>query len=278
MSQLRKRFIRDLRLRNYSESTIKSYVGHIKRMGQHFNRCPSELSSDQIKEYLNFQLEKGMSWSSVNLILSACNCLYKETLNNSEKIESIKRPKSRKTLPVVLSREEVSVLLGSIRNVKHRALMMTIYSAGLRSGEACRLNLTDIDSKRMRIAVRNGKGHKDREVILSEKLLEYLRYYARLYCPKQYLFYGRDISQPISKSTVGKVFKKTLRRCGIRKNASVHTLRHSYATHLLDRGIDLRIIQQLLGHKSIKTTLLYCHLAKDRFGNTKSPLDDLPIK
>jgi site-specific recombinase XerD len=144
-------------------------------MGQHFNRCPSELSSDQIKEYLSFQLEKGMSWSSVNLILSACNCLYRETLNNAEKIESIKRPKSRKTLPVVLFRDEVSIFLKSIRNVKHRAVMMTIYSAGLRSGEGCRLNVKDIDSKRMRMVVRNGKGHKDREVILSAKLLDYLR-------------------------------------------------------------------------------------------------------
>jgi site-specific recombinase XerD len=154
---------------------------------------------------------------------------------------------------------------------------MTIYSAGLRIGETKNLKLVDIDSSRMRIIVRDAKGHKDREVILSDKLLGILREYYTRYRPISFLFFGFNRNAPISSSTIQKICKRALKRAKIDKKASSHTLRHSYATHLMDKGIDLRIIQALLGHKSIKTTMQYCHLTKSRFADVKSPLDDLVI-
>ena len=208
------------------------------------------------------------------MVHSACNLLYGETLNQIEKVQSIKRPKLPKKLPVVFSEQEVEHLLNQVRNIKHKAILMTIYSAGLRCGELCHLKINDIDSSRMRIAVRDAKGQKDREVILSDKLLRYLREYVKIYRPKDFLFNGQVSGKPISARTLQQVFRKMLTRSNIQKKASLHTLRHSYATHLMNKGIDLRIIQKLLGHKSIKTTLIYCHLSDDRFANTKSPLDD----
>ncbi|MDH3650558.1 MAG: site-specific integrase [Saprospiraceae bacterium] len=277
MSQLRKRFIRDLSIRNYSKRTIQSYVIAVKKLSLFYGRCPSEIQTEEIKEYLNHLQESGRSWSTVNVVMSACNRLYQDTLCQPEKMQSIRRPKNALSLPVVFSEQEVANFLKSFRNIKHKAIFMTIYGGGLRCSEASKMKVRDIDSQRSRIIIRDGKGHKDREVILSYRLLKYLRYYAENYRPQEYLFYGHDITKPISNNTIQKIFRKNLIRSGITKNASTHTLRHSFATHLMNKGIDIRIIQQLLGHKSIKTTLKYCHLAKDRFGNTRSPLDDLSI-
>ena len=220
MSQLRERFIRDLSIHNYSKRTIENYVGSIARLGKFYNQCPSEISSDQIKDYLNYCFKRGQSWSSVNIIMSARNRLYIDTLNQSEKVQSLKRPRTEKKLPVVLSEEEVVTFLSVISNIKHRAIMMTIYSAGLRCGEACNLKVRDIDSKRNRIIIRDAKGHKDREVILSQKLLSYLRHYVKIYRPKEYQFYGQDINNHISSSTLQKVFKNVMARCGILKETN----------------------------------------------------------
>lgn len=274
MSQLRERFIRDLSIRNYSKRTIRSYVIALKGLTRFHKKCPSEITSQEIRDYLNHLTKLGRSWTTINMVLSACNLLYRDTLGQDEKIQSLKRPRLIRKLPVVFSEVEIEHLLKIIKNVKHRAIMMTIYSAGLRCGELCNLKISDIDSTRSRIIIRNAKGHKDREVILSNKLLTYLREYVRIYRPKEYLFNGREAGKPISARTLQQVFRKMITRSGIHKKASLHTLRHSYATHLMNKGIDLRIIQKLLGHKSIKTTLIYCHLSDDRFANTKSPLDD----
>lgn len=277
MSTLRNRFVRDLTIRNYSDRTITSYVKGLIGISKFYSKCPSVLSTSEIKDYLKHLTDEGKSWSTINLVISACNLLYKETLQQPEKIQSIGRPKLQKILPVVFSEEEIECLLSLIKNIKHKAILMTGYSAGLRSGELCNLKIADIDSSRLRIIVRNAKGHRDREVILSKKLLSYLRYYVKIYAPEVYLFNGQNKGNPISRSSLQKIFKNALRTSGIQKNASVHTLRHSFATHLMNQGIDIRIIQQLLGHKSIKTTLIYCHLTSNRFDNTKSPLDDLNI-
>lgn len=274
MSQLRERFIRDLSIRNYSKRTIRSYVAALKGLTRFHRKCPSEITSQEIKDYLNHLTKLGRSWTTVNIVLSACNLLYRDTLGQDEKIQSLKRPKLINKIPVVLSEVEIEHLLKVIKNVKHKAIMMTIYSAGLRCGELSNLRIKDIDSTRSRIIIKNAKGHKDREVILSDKLLNYLREYVRIYRPNDFLFNGQESGKPISASTLQKVFKKALKVSGIQKEASLHTLRHSYATHLMNKGIDLRIVQKLLGHKSIKTTLIYCHLSDDRFANTKSPLDD----
>ncbi len=277
MSNLRKRFIRDLKIRNYSARTITSYVNALIGLSKFYSRCPSTITTSEIKDYLKFLTDQGKSWSTINMVLSACNLLFQETLQQTEKVQSVKRPKMPKVLPVVLSEEEVSFLFSRVRNIKHKAILMTIYSAGLRCSELCNLKIKDIDSSRGRIIVRDAKGHKDREVILSKKLLDYLRYYFHRYEPKIYLFNGHNEGEAIACRTVQVIFQNTLLKCSIQKNASIHTLQHSYATHLMNQGIDIRIIQQLLGHRSIKTTLIYCHLTADRFLNTKSPLDSLNL-
>ena len=277
MSQLRERFIRDLSIRNYSQSTIRSYVAAIQGLSVFHGKCPTEIGGHEIKDYLAHLHKRGLGWSTINHVISACNRLYTDTLGQVEKVQSVKRPKAKTKLPVVFSEEEVEIFLNCIRNIKHRAIFMTIYSGGLRAGEVCRLKINEIDSGRARIIIRDGKGHKDREVILSERLLTYLRKYVQLYRPKEFLFNGQYPNTHITQRTIQQVFQTNLKKSGIGKKASVHTLRHSFATHLMNKGIDIRIVQQLLGHKSIKTTLVYCHLAKDRFGKTKSPLDDLSI-
>lgn len=277
MSKIRERFVRDLQIRNYSDNTIRNYVAAIVKLSKHYGRCPSEISGEEIKDYLQDCLNNHQSWSGTNLILSACNRLYLDTLNQPEKVQHLKRPRTVKKLPVVFSQEEVKQLIRSIRNMKHRAIIMTIYGAGLRSGEARNLKIGDVDSSRKRIVIRDPKGNRDREVILSNHLLEYLRNYVRTYQPKTYLFYGRLTSKPLSNSSLRMVFNRAVRRSGINKKGTLHTLRHSFATHLLNKGIDIRIIQQLLGHRSVKTTMIYCHLNKNKFLEIKSPLDDLDI-
>jgi site-specific recombinase XerD len=277
MSQLRKRFIRDLKIRNYSSNTIRNYVSAVGHLSQFYGICPSAISADQIKDYLEALLKSEKSWSNVNIKMSAFNLFYRDTLEQGWKIQTLKRPKAQKKLPVVFTQEEVTLLLCVIRNVKHRTIMMTIYSAGLRCGEAAKLRIRDIDSKRYRMMIRDGKGHRDREVILSKKLLTHLREYARLFKPIDYLFYGQSINRPISTSSLRKIFNSAVEKSGIQKICHLHTLRHSYATHLLNKGVDIRIIQKLLGHRSVSTTTIYCHISKHRFDNTQSPLDDLAI-
>ncbi len=275
MSQLRERFIRDLTIRNYSPRTIHSYVTVVSKLAQRYEKCPSQVTIEELKEYINERVKAGKSWSTVNLIISAINRFHVDTLGQEHILERIARPKGESKLPCVFSTEDVEALLGCVKNIKHRVLLMTIYSSGLRIGEVCRLKINDIDSSRMRLIVRNGKGHKDREVILSRKLLVALREYFSLYHPEVYLFNGRTPGMPYSISSTRQVFRRALRTSKINKKACPHTLRHSYATHLMDKGIDVRIIQSLLGHKSIKTTMLYCHLTKSKYASVTSPLDDL---
>lgn len=277
MSKLRERYVRDLKLRNYSDRTISSYVGAIIRLSKHYGKCPTQITPDEIKVYLEQGYDSGRSMSWGNIVLSACNQLYRETLDQPERVLSLKRPRLPRKLPVVMSVEEVRQFLVGIKNMKHRVCMMTLYSAGLRSGEARHLQIGDVDSKRSRMFIRHGKGNKDREVILSDRLLTALRRYVRAYRPVSYLFYGRSKDIPLSARSVAKVFKRRIEEMGLQKKASVHTLRHSFATHLMDRGTDIRIVQQLLGHSSVKTTMLYCHLSQDRYKQVKSPLDELSL-
>ena len=275
MSQLRERFIRDLTIRNYSPRTIRSYVSALIHLACKYNKCPSQISAEELKGHINDLVQSGKSWSTVNLVISAVNRFHVESLGNERQLDRLKRPKAELKLPCVLSIEEIDQLMGSVRNLKHRCLLMTIYSAGLRISEVCHLKLSDIDSSRMRIIIRNAKGHKDREVILSPKLLIILRDYFKRYHPQVYLFNGFVYGSPYTVRSTQKVFKKALKQAGINKKASTHTLRHSYATHLMDKGIDIRIIQSLLGHKSMKSTMRYCHLSNAKYADVKSPLDDL---
>lgn len=277
MSQLKQRFIRDLKLRNFSPKTVQCYVCALERVSLHFGRCPSGLSKEELKSYLELQINQGKGWATINNLLTSFKHFYCGTLGRSYFMDQFKRPRHCSKLPTVLSLEEVERLIQSIRNIKHRVLVMTMYSAGLRVSEVIKLKIKDIDSARGRIIIRQPKGNKDREVPLSARLLKELRQYYLIYRPNIYLFNGQTSDKPISDRTTLHVIKQAAKRAKLTKQVSCHTLRHSFATHMMNKGIDIRTIQILLGHKSIKTTMRYCHLSSRKLLEVKSPLEDLNV-
>lgn len=273
MGALRERMKMDMELRNFSLRTIECYLGWMKAFTTHYGRSPEKLGDDDIRNYLYYLLkEKKAAQSSVNQAYSALKFFYEKILSRSWNEEKIPRSKVPKKLPSVLSREEVLSIFSSTENLKHRTILMTIYSGGLRLNEATHLKPSDIDSKRMTIKVR-GKGNKERYTLLGEKALEILRTYWKLYQPSQWLFPSRLPGGPISHSAVQRAFKSSLYKSGVKKNASVHTLRHSFATHLLESGTDLFYIQRLMGHTTSKTTAIYLHVTRKDLAKVKSPID-----
>ena len=216
-----------------------------------------------------------VSYKTFNGHVSAIRFFYKYVLDLGWNAERIPYQKTGKSLPIVLSREEVLALFDVVTNLKHRTILMVLYSAGLRISEALRLKAPDIDSQRMMIRVHQGKGRKDRYVMLSEKLLQTLRRYWLLDRPEPWLFPGQHASRPLTSSSAQQFFERARKRAGIHKKASPHTLRHSFATHLLERGVNIRVIQRLLGHRSLRSTEIYTHVAETFVRDTRSPLDDL---
>jgi integrase/recombinase XerD len=264
-SLLRQRMIDDLRIRHYSPRTIETYTECVKGFAQHFGTSPERLGPEEIRTYQRFLIDKKqISWASFNQTVSALRFLYGVTLNQPEVIARIPYPKHETKLPVVLSVEEVGQLLGAVRNLKHRTILMTLYAAGLRLSEALALLVTDIDSARMVIRIQHGKGRKDRYVDLAETLLAALRTYWKVYRPRRYLFPSPDGDQPLTDSVVQKLCARARQRAGLHKRITPHTLRHCYATHLLEGGKDLRTIQMRLGHQALSTTARYLHVAADR--------------
>lgn len=277
MTDLRKRMLQQMQLKGYSESTIETYLECLSTLSKHFNLSPDLLSKEQIRDFLQWQMiEKKRSKSMLNQYISALKILYREVLIRDWDQYAIPRPRREKRLPVVLSKEEVSNLISSTRNIKHRALLMVKYSAGLRLSEVRNLKIGDIDSSRMQIRIIQAKGFKDRYAVLSPMTLEYLRMYYKYFHPRTFLFETKA-NQPLGESTIQSVFKKGLIRAGITKKTGIHSLRHSFATHLLEQGVSLPIIQQLLGHKSLRTTSVYLHVQKYSIESVKSPLDSLTI-
>jgi len=265
----------EMRLRNYSNKTIKAYSSWLRAFVRHFSpRHPRELSENEIKNFLLYLIEqKHLASATINQSFNALRFLYVELYRMPFKIEHLPRPKKEKQLPVVLSREEVISILSNIDNLKHKTLLMLIYSAGLRVGEAVRLRISDIDSDRKLIYLKSAKGKKDRYSLLSDTALQNLRAYYRMYRPKNYLFEGFKDSAHLSERSVQEVFKRAVRQAGIRKQVTVHSLRHSFATHLLESGVDLRYIQAVLGHASSKTTEIYTHVSQQKLGQIINPLD-----
>ena len=246
----------------------------MKSFALYFHRSPAELGDQEIREYLHYLIqEKKASQSVISQSYSALKFLYETTLKRDWNGLRIPRAKMGKKLPVVLSQQEIQAIFSATRNLKHRALLMTIYSAGLRVSEAVHLKVSDIDSQRMMIRVQQGKGDKDRYTLLAKRTLEVLREYWREYRPKDWLFYSHSFERPLSSRTVQVVLNRVLHQAGIKKPATVHTLRHSFATHLLEAGTDLYHIQHLLGHKSPKTTTIYLHLSRKDMVNVISPID-----
>ena len=268
---------RILRLKNYSFNTINSYNHCFEKFLDHFNgENISDLTKDQITDFLYQEYQKGLSYGYQNQIINSIKFYYEKVLGRKKEFYSIPRAKRPHKLPVVFSEEEIITLLDQINNLKHKCILYLIYSAGLRISEAVNMKVSDIDTTRNLVVIRGGKGKKDRTSLLSQKLLEMLRHYYKLYKPKEYLFEGETGGQYSIKS-IQNVFNKALVASGIKKDATVHSLRHSFATHLLERGTDLRYIQELLGHESSTTTEIYTHITKKGMDKIVSPLDNLDI-
>jgi site-specific recombinase XerD len=274
MGKLRDQMEMDMRLRRFSPKTITCYLACMKGVAKHFRKSPAELGDEEIRAYLHYLMEERKASQSVLVqTYSALKFFFENTLQKQWNAIRIPRCKQRRKLPGVLTREEVESILSATKNLKHRAILMTLYSAGLRIGEVTRLKVSDIESGRMMIRVNEGKGLKDRYTLLGERNLEMLRRYWKAYRPLEWLFPGRNASDPVSISAIQRVFKTSLAKAGIKKKASVHTLRHCFATHLLESGTDLYYIQRLLGHKSAGTTSVYLHITGKDIGKIKSPID-----
>lgn len=279
MGALRERMRQEMILRGMSERTQESYLSAVAAMAKRYKRSPETLSVEEIRNYLLYLIrERKLSTSTVNIALSAIKFLFHQTLQRQRLHVELPRQKAPKRLPQVLSRLEVSRLIEVTADLRYRTILMTAYGTGMRVSELCHLKLVDIDSQRMCIRVQQGKGAKDRETLLAPSLLVQLREYWRQYRPGGWLFPGGvDPREPMNVQIVQRAFRAARVRAGITKPCSVHSLRHAFATHLLEAGEDIHTIQRLLGHSSIQTTLVYFHLARDRIITTGSPLELLDI-
>ena len=277
MTELRRRMIEELQLRNYAPNTITVYIRCVAQFAQHFRLSPDRLGLEHIRQYQLFLVQqKKVSWALFNQTVCALRFLYRHILHRDWMIEYIPYPRREDKLPVVLSPAEVAAVFEATHNLKHRTILMTIYAGGLRVSEVTHLRVSDIDSQRQVIRVRQGKGHKDRQVMLSPKLLDALRIYWKSYRPKVWLFPGESPERPVSSETVWRVCHQAGEAAHLSKPISPHTLRHCFATHLLEDTIDLRRIQVLLGHRNLKTTARYLHVSNLAVRTTVSPFERLP--
>lgn len=277
MTPLRQRMLEDMGIRNLSRNTQSSYLQQVSAFARHFGRSPAELGPEEIRAYQVHLIEaRKLNPASVGTATSALRFLYKVTLKRDWTPDDFPLPKKRLTLPVVLSPEEVVHFLACVDSLKHRTILTAAYAAGLRVSEATHLRVTDIDSQRMVVRVDQGKGRKDRYVMLSPRLLEVLRAYWKVARPKEWLFPGDVAGQPITKDAVELACHKARRASGIAKPITPHSLRHAFATHLLEAGTDVRRIQLLMGHRSLATTSRYLKVATSEVCATMSPLDLLP--
>jgi site-specific recombinase XerD len=266
--------IDDLKVRNRSSRTIKTYVAQVANFARHFGKSPELLGPEEIRQYQVYLVEeRHVSWSYFNQAVCALRFFYRHTLGHDWAVAHIPFPRQPRKLPVVLSQAEVIRLFDASRSLKLRAMLMTAYAAGLRLAEVTHLQVTDIDSERMVIRVRQGKGQKDRYVMLSPTLLELLRLYWRAERPTSWLFPSKSKEQPINHSVVQRACHQAGLDAGLTKDATVRSLRHSFATHLLEAGTNIRIIQTLLGHSSVSTTQRYTYVSNKTVRATESPLE-----
>jgi integrase/recombinase XerD len=268
----------DMQIRNLSPNTQLCYLQQVSLFARHFGKSPAVLGQEEIRSYqLYLTNEKKLSPSSIHTIIAALRFLYKVTLKRSWTFQNaLPLPKKQQKLPIVLSPGEVLKFLDSVQNIEHRAILTTCYAAGLRISEAVHLKPTAIDGQRMVMRVEQGKGRKDRFVMLSPKLLDFLRYYWQARRPKQWLFPGDHPGEPITRDAVGQACEKARRLSGLSKPVTPHSLRHAFAVHLLEAGTNVRTIQLLLGHRSLSTTARYLRIATSEVCATSSPLDLLP--
>lgn len=274
MGALRKQMDGDLVVRGMSVRTREAYLGAVAGLAKHYGRRPDRITQDEVQNYLLHLIEqRKLAWSSCNIVYQGLKFFYRVTLKRAAAQFDIPRARQPQKLPQILSREEVAALIENTRSPKHRAILMIAYGAGLRLNEICHLKVSDLDSKRMTIRVEQGKGAKDRYTLLSPRLLAELRTYWSFYRPRQWLFTSTDATRPIGDRTVDRIYKAAKARAGIAKPGGIHSLRHAFATHLLEAGVDVHTIQRLLGHGHIGTTMRYFHLARKHLVKTPSPLE-----
>ena len=273
----KEKFAEWLKFRRYSTNTVKTYTESLVVFLTFFrNKSIEELDNQDVVTFVDrYILNNRFSFSYQNQVINAIKLYFREIRKSNIEVDSLKRPRREYRLPNVLSKDEVKAILGASLNIKHRAMLSLIYACGLRRSELLNLKVTDVDSKRHMLIIRNAKGYKDRHVPISDKTIKMLREYYALYRPKTWLFGGDKENEPYSPTSLQNVLRNALRKAGIKKKATLHWLRHSYATHLLENGTDLRYIQVLLGHKSSRTTEIYTHVSQKSLQKIKSPFDDL---
>ena len=274
MSKLTEQMQADLQLIGITPKTQHIYLREVSNLANYFNKSPEQLEETEVKEYLLYLLnERNLSQGTYRFYVAGLKFLYRTTLKREDVVANIQYPKRKKTLPIVLALSEVEALFSVTENIKHKALLMITYSAGLRLSETSRLKITDIDSKRMMVRVEQGKRSKDRYTILSQTALECLRQYWREYRPKEWLFEGQKEGTHIGLTAIRQIFLAAKKRAGITKPVSVHSLRHAFATHLIEAGTSLHHVQLLLGHRSPTTTTVYLHVSQLNLAQVTSPLD-----
>lgn len=278
MSPLRRRMIEDMTVRNLSPATQRSYIHAVKKFSHYFNRSPDRLGLEDVHAFQVHLVSRGISWPALNQTVCALRFFYGVTLGSAEIPERIAYARQPRKLPEVLTGDEVVRFLEAVPSLKTRTALTTAYSAGLRASETVGLKVKNIDSARGVIRVEHGKGGKDRYVMLSQQLLSILRVYWRLARPKEWLFPGRTENKPIDVQVLYSACRSARAAAGIDKRVTVHTLRHSFATHLLESGTDIHIIQVLLGHNNLSSTAHYTKVSNDLIRQTQSPLDRLKLE
>jgi integrase/recombinase XerD len=270
-------FRREMRLRNYSQKTIKAYISCVRKLvSHHLPRHPRDLQDEDIRAFILHLIEvENFEAASVHQVINALRFLYVELYRRPMVLGNIPRPRKERKLPVVLSGDEVRAIFEATENLKHRAMLMLVYSSGLRVGEVVRLRIEDLDSVRKLIHVHTGKGKKDRYTLLSESVLRVVEEYVGLYRPQGWLFAGMIPNHAYSIRSAQSVFGRAARKAGIHKHVTIHSLRHAFATHLLEQGVDIRVIQQLLGHASVKTTEVYTHVSKRILTKIRNPIENI---
>jgi integrase/recombinase XerD len=278
MTRLRQRMMEDMELRNLSPATIDQYIFHVAKFAQHFGKSPDLLGPAEVRQYQLFLLkEKKYARSTLRQVVASLRFFYRTTLGREQGIQQLRYGKREKRLPTVLSKKEVFTVFSVTPNLKHRTILMTLYSTGVRASELTRLCVNDIDSKRRVIRVHQGKGKKDRYVPLLPSLLTVLRTYWRKYRPTDALFPSQRGGGALSKSAVWRTCAEAKRKAHLSKRVTPHTFRHTFATHLLEAGTDLRTIQVILGHRSLRTTAMYLHVAENGIRLKKEAEDLLGV-
>jgi integrase/recombinase XerD len=280
LTEITKRMAGDMKIRHLAQATIDAYTYHVGRFADFLADVPVENATpEQVRDFqLHLIEERKVGWSSFNQAVCGLRFLYRVTIPKPWPVAMIPFGKRPKRLPAVLGSEEVDQLLQCVANLKHRTCLLTLYAGGLRLSEGSNLTIPDIDSARMQLRINHGKGDKTRMVPMSPRLLAELRAYWKEYKPTNFLFAGKHADCPISGTSMQKAIKAAAQKAGIKKSISPHTLRHSYATGLLEAGVDLLTISRLLGHKSFATTMIYLHVRRTHLGSAPSPIDWLPVR